>query len=104
MADAFYTGELEAELRLVGHVDYRFKKDSDRELCMEMIEEIRRTSTYPHPAMECAPDCKQRGTIIIYNNVQHMHARCYGMITIYIIIIIIIYIDLICRLWEFMDY
>ena len=40
MADAFYTGELEAELRLVGHTDYLFKKDSDRELCMEMIEGI----------------------------------------------------------------
>lgn len=61
VADAFYTGELEAELRLLGHVDYLFKKDSDRELCMEMIEGIRRMGTYPHPVEECAADCKERG-------------------------------------------
>lgn len=73
MADAFYTGELEAELRLVGHVDYLFKKDSDRELCMEMIEGIRRTSTYPHPTVECTPDCKERGTIILDIVLMYMH-------------------------------
>ena len=63
MADAFYTGELEGELRLIGHVDYLFKKDSDRELCTEMIEGIRRTSTYPHPTVEYASDCKERGIL-----------------------------------------
>ena len=67
MGDAFYTGELEAELRLVGQVDYRFKKDSDRELCMDVIEGM---GTYLHPAEECTPDCKERvfNTYLTYNN------------------------------------
>ena len=65
IADAFYNGEVEAELRCLDRIDYLFKKDSDREDCMEMIESMRRMSTYPHPAVECAPDCKDRG---IYNS------------------------------------
>ena len=30
VADAFYNGELEAELRRVGMIDYRFKVDADK--------------------------------------------------------------------------
>ena len=55
VGDAFYWGELEAS-------DYCFKKDSDREVCMDMIETIRRTGTYPHPESECTADCKKRGS------------------------------------------
>lgn len=62
VGDAFYWGELEAELRLIGRSDYCFKKDSDREVCMDMIESIRRTGTYPHPESECTADCKKRGS------------------------------------------
>lgn len=59
-ADAFYNGELEAELRRI-EKEYRFKKDSDREKCMEMIEEHRRQNLYPHNEIECSPECKARG-------------------------------------------
>ena len=31
IADAFYNGEVEAELRCLDRIDYLFKKDSDRE-------------------------------------------------------------------------
>ena len=60
-AEAFYTGELEAELRRIGYVDYYFKYDSDREKCMEMIESKRRKMIYPHPQVDCFADCKSRG-------------------------------------------
>ena len=39
VGEAFYNGELEDELRTIGKVDYRFKCDQDREVCMEMVEE-----------------------------------------------------------------
>ena len=37
VGEAFYTGELEHEIREVGLVDFRFKRDSDREKCMESV-------------------------------------------------------------------
>ena len=61
VAEAFYNGETENELRRMGKVDYRFKKDSDREECMTMIETFRRERIYPHNAQTCTKDCKQRG-------------------------------------------
>lgn len=62
-AEAFYTGELEAELRRICSVNYYFKYDSDREKCMEMIESKRRKMIYPHPQADCFADCKSRGII-----------------------------------------
>ena len=61
------TGELEDELRTIGKVDYRFtcKCDSDREVCMEMVEEHPRKTTYPHPVSQCTTDCKRRGKILL---------------------------------------
>lgn len=41
VGEAFYSGEVEAELRRIGHVDYRFRYNSDRESCMEMTEKTR---------------------------------------------------------------
>ena len=41
-ADAFYTGELESELRRIGKEDVVFKTDKDREAHMEMVESYRR--------------------------------------------------------------
>ena len=58
--EAFYNGELEDELRTIGKVDYRFKYDSDRDVCMEMVEEHRRETPYPHPDSQCTEDCKSR--------------------------------------------
>ena len=59
VGEAFYNGEMESELRRIGRIEYRMFKDSDRESCMEMIEEVRRQSIYPHEA--CSPECKQKG-------------------------------------------
>ena len=42
VAEAFYNGETENELRRMDKVEYRFKKDSNREECMTMIETARR--------------------------------------------------------------
>ena len=61
MGEAFYNGEMENELRRIGKIEYRMFKDSDRESCMEMIEEVRHRSIYPHNA--CTPECKQKGRI-----------------------------------------
>lgn len=48
VAEAFYNGELESELRRIGKLDYRLKRDSDRDSCMEMVEKIRCQSIYVH--------------------------------------------------------
>ena len=59
VAEAFYNGELEAELRRIGQVEYRFRMDSDREECMTMVEKERRMNIYKHRF--CSDDCKKRG-------------------------------------------
>ena len=41
VAEAFYNGELEAELWRIGQVKYRFRMDLDREECMTMVEKER---------------------------------------------------------------
>ena len=61
VGEAFYTGELEHEIREVGLVDFRFKKDSDREKCMESVEELRKHHLYPHPSSDCTEACQKRG-------------------------------------------
>ena len=64
VADAFYNGELESEIRLLvttrGTVtlsDFTFRKDSDREALMEKTESIHSQTVYHHH--ECTPDCKK---------------------------------------------
>ena len=61
VAEAFYNGELENELRRIGRIEFRMLKDSDRDGCMEMIEELRRQTVYPHGT--CTPECKKRGNV-----------------------------------------
>ena len=61
VSEAFYNGEVESELRRIQMVDYRFKMDSDREMCMGVIEEIRRKTLYPHSEETCTDECKRRG-------------------------------------------
>ena len=46
VGEAFYNGELENELRRIGRIDYLFKRDSDRERCMEVVEEVCCASLY----------------------------------------------------------
>ena len=60
-ANAFYNGELEAEMRRIGKLDYLFKYDHDREKSMQMIEKHRRENLYPHREDNCSPDCRARG-------------------------------------------
>ena len=61
VAEAFYTGEVENELRRVNCIDYTFRSDSDREMCMEMIERVRRQNIYPHLPSDCTEECRLRG-------------------------------------------
>lgn len=63
IGEMFYNGELENELRRLGRLDYRFKLDSDREVCMHMIDELRRVNNYGHSTIECVDDCKKRGRV-----------------------------------------
>ena len=60
VGEVFYNGEIENELRRINRIDFRLKKDSDREKCMEMIEKIRQQDIYPH--LTCTMECQQRGT------------------------------------------
>lgn len=71
VGEAFYTGEVENEIRHMLQenpgttlLQFRFKTDSDREEVMKTIESIRVTSTYPHPPEECTPECKERGRLM----------------------------------------
>ena len=64
VADAFYNGELESEIRLLATTrgtvtlsDFTFRKDSDREALMEKTESIRSQTIYHHH--DCTPDCKK---------------------------------------------
>ncbi|MCG8620407.1 MAG: hypothetical protein MJE68_00195 [Proteobacteria bacterium] len=61
VGEAFYNGEVENELRRIGRIDYKFKKDSSREECMTVIEELRRQKIYAHDADMCTSECKKRG-------------------------------------------
>ncbi|MCG8623537.1 MAG: hypothetical protein MJE68_16285 [Proteobacteria bacterium] len=52
---------MENELRRIEKIDFEFRSDADIELCMDMIEECRQTSIYPHLDTDCTTDCKERG-------------------------------------------
>ncbi|XP_064407505.1 uncharacterized protein LOC135352252 isoform X1 [Halichondria panicea] len=68
-ADAFYNGEIENEIRFLvlatnptfSLSHFTFKRDSDREETMEMIETIRSCSIYHHCETDCTAVCKKRG-------------------------------------------
>jgi len=59
VAEAFYNGEMENELRQTNCVDYVFCRDGD--IGMEVIERIHHQNIYPHLPSECTEDCKSRG-------------------------------------------
>ena len=40
-SNAFYNGELEAELRRIGDENYVFFSNEDREKCMDTLEQLR---------------------------------------------------------------
>ena len=60
-AKAFWVGEVEMELRRLMKEDSRFHTDKDLERYMNMIEDIRRKSIYPHPESDCGEECKLTG-------------------------------------------
>ena len=52
-AEAFWWGEVEAELRDLDLITYRFEEKSSRESCMAVIEDKRKESLYPHLESDC---------------------------------------------------
>ena len=60
VADAFWNGELEAELRSRGWLSKPFTSKSTREMLMREVDKCRASETYPHN--ECSQVCKDRGT------------------------------------------
>ena len=76
VADAFYNGEIENEIRQLVRegwkfTNFSFKNDSDRERLMEVIESIRCERIYPH--YECTAECKERGTKQLDQNIHHLY-------------------------------
>ena len=72
VAEAFYRGELENEIRLLVREDatlklgdFSCKEDMDREGIMERIEDIRAHSIYPH--QNCTSQCQERGEYYFMN-------------------------------------
>ncbi|KAL9966282.1 hypothetical protein ACROYT_G024334 [Oculina patagonica] len=63
VANAFWNGELESELRDRGELDMfgLCHTDSDREVIMAHIDNTRAQSNYSHPPEDCTDDCKARG-------------------------------------------
>ena len=61
-AEVFYNGEV--ELRRIGYSGYVFRNDSDRELCIETIEKVRRDNIYSHLPGDCTRERKLRGKIV----------------------------------------
>ncbi len=66
VADAFYNGELESEIRFLIEEhptlqldDFPFNTDADREHIMEQVESFR--DIYPHNS--CTSECKERGEV-----------------------------------------
>ena len=54
------------ELRRLGREDFRFYAGKDLEMCMDMIEDIRRQFIYPYPESDCRTECKLRGVKTVF--------------------------------------
>ena len=66
-AKAFWVSEVEMELRRLKQEDFRFHSDKDLEKCMNMIEDVRRRTIYPHHESDCEEECKLRGMFLNYD-------------------------------------
>ena len=75
--EAYFTGELEQEVRHRGMVDQAlFLLDESREVIMKDIDKMRRLEVYPHPPEDCTPKCKEKGKYIIgfeIGNERHLY-------------------------------
>ena len=78
VGEAFYNAEVENELRRIGKISYRMYKDSDRELCMDMIEEERRERIYLHTT--CSLECKKRGELAECNE---CYLHCFNLFRVW---------------------
>ncbi|XP_035684337.1 uncharacterized protein LOC118421246 [Branchiostoma floridae] len=63
---AFFWGEVEMELRRLHLVDTFVFKTKSFEEALDIIEEHRQKSIYPHADADCTPDCKKRGCGRLY--------------------------------------
>lgn len=67
VAEAFWNGELEDEIRKKDMVEWRFQDCRSREKCMQEIDNIRAVTPYKHSI--CSEECNERGKdkCLIYN-------------------------------------
>jgi hypothetical protein len=63
VAAAFWSGEMEDELRELGQLDFfgKLKEDDDACKVMEEIDRNRAKTVYQHTSEDCSDLCKQRG-------------------------------------------
>ena len=63
VTNAFWNGELEAELRERKALDMLWMMfvDADREAIMAHIDKLRAQANYSHPRGDCTEDCNARG-------------------------------------------
>lgn len=63
VAEAFWNYEVECELRLTGDIDeFRWRKNSDREVFMDQVDSKRSSNPYPHTCS--SEECKKRGILL----------------------------------------
>ena len=62
-AQAFWNGELEAEMRERSELEMfgKFKADGNKELIMGIVDDLRAKENYCHSPEDCTEDCKLRG-------------------------------------------
>ena len=59
VASAFWTHQLEAELRECGKEDYLFESSGSREKCMDEIDADRAKTAYSHTSDDCCDECRR---------------------------------------------
>lgn len=59
VAEAFWNNEVESEVRGDHNLTFRFTEKTDCEAFMDMVDQKRATTPYPHT--NCSEECKKRG-------------------------------------------
>ena len=70
IAEAFWTAEVEAELRETNRIGHLFHSSSSREELMLKFDKERSSSCYNH--LECSEACKSRGILVHYTSVYYL--------------------------------
>ena len=65
-SSAFWNGELEADLRDLGRLDFfgLLTLNADHEKVKEEVDNVRAKSVYSHSAYDCSPECKKRVKVV----------------------------------------